>query len=147
MPSKLQSEYKSNFGPDNVDWFVDEAIKLENKMNFHFKDTNVKLSISEEDEYNFENSDKCWFCELAFDSEKKIRDHCHLTGRYCGAAHEICSIFVKKQQSNFIPVMFQNFSNYDCHLFLKTLLSKSKSQKNKVIRKTIENIFQLILIV
>ena len=35
--------------------------------------------------------------------------------------------------------MFHNFSKYDCHLFFKTLLSKSKSQKLKVIPKTNED--------
>ena len=137
LPSVLQSGYVSNFGPNNVDWFVGEIIKLENKMNFHFKNTNVELNMLPEDEYNFENSDKCWFCELPFESTK-VRDRCHLTGRYRGAAHESCNINVKKQQSNFIPVMFHNFSKYDCHLFFKTLLSKSKSQKLKVIPKTNE---------
>ena len=34
--------------------------------------------------------------------------------------------------------MFHNFSKYDCHLFFKILLSKSKSQKLKVIPKTNE---------
>ena len=95
----------------------------------------------------FEKSNKCWFCELAFDSEKKVRDHCHLTGKYRGAAHEICNIKVKKQQSNFIPVMFHNFSNYDCHLFFKTLESRSKSQKIKAIPKTNEEYSSVILVV
>ena len=137
LPSVLQSGYVSNFGPNNVDWFVDEIIKLENKMNFYFKNTNVELNMLPEDEYNFEKSDKCWFCELPFESAK-VGDHRHLTGKYRGAAHESCNINVKKQQSNFIPVMFHNFSKYDCHLFFKTLLCKSKSQKLKVIPKTNE---------
>ena len=106
-------------------------------MNFYFKNTNVELNMLPEDEYNFGKSDKCWFCELPFESAK-VRDHCHLTGKYRGAAYESCNINVKKQQSNFIPVMFHNFSKNDCHLFFKTLLSKSKSQRLKVIPKTNE---------
>ena len=144
LPSVLQSEYIFNFGPNNVDWFVDEITKLENKMNFYFKNTNVELNMLPEDEYNFANSDKCWFCELPFiDNEQKVRDPCHLTGKYRGAAHESCNINVKKQQSNFIQVMFHNFSKYDYHLFFKTLLSKSKSQKIKVIPKTNEEYFSV----
>ena len=69
LHSVLQSGYVSNFGPNNVDWFVDEIIKLENKMNFYFKNTNVELNMLPEDEYNFENSDKCWFCELPFNEK------------------------------------------------------------------------------
>ena len=59
LSSVLASEYKSNFGPDNVDWFVDEIIELEIRMNFYCKDTNIPLNMTEEDEYNFENSEKC----------------------------------------------------------------------------------------
>ena len=31
--------YHSPLGYENVDWFVNEMIKLENKMNFYFKNT------------------------------------------------------------------------------------------------------------
>ena len=62
-----------------------------------------------------------------------------ITGRYRGAAHEKCKIIVKQKQSNFIPFMFHNFSNYDCHLFFKTLIDKkSDSVPLHVIPKTNE---------
>ena len=31
---------------------------------------------------------------------------------------------LRQKQSNFIPILFHNFSNYDCHLFFKTLIDK-----------------------
>ena len=31
--------YKSPLGYNNVDWFVDEVVKLENKLAFYFKNT------------------------------------------------------------------------------------------------------------
>ena len=34
---------KSPLGYNNVDWFVGEVIKLENKMSFYFKNTNKDL--------------------------------------------------------------------------------------------------------
>ena len=71
LPEVLASEYKYVFGHDKVDWFVDEIIKLENKMKLYFKDTNIPLKMSEEVDYNFENSNKCWFCELDFDENEK----------------------------------------------------------------------------
>ena len=41
LEDALQSGYhKSSLGYDNVDWFVNEVIKLENKMTFYFKNTN-----------------------------------------------------------------------------------------------------------
>ena len=42
---------------------------------------------------------------------QKVRDHCHDTGDYRGAAHSICNL--KFNMLNEIPVAFQNGSNYD----------------------------------
>ena len=49
----------------------------------------------------------------------KVRDHCHLTGKHRGPARNTCNINVTQKQSSFITFVFQNFSNYDGHLFLK----------------------------
>ena len=46
----------------------------------------------------------------------RVRDHCHLTGKFRGAAHEGCN-----KISKFFPVVFHNLSGYDSHLFIKTL--------------------------
>ena len=124
LENVLQSGWHlSTFGENNVEWFVNEVIKIENKMNFYFKNTKKDIVMTQEDENDFKNSKICWFCELLLDG-KADRDHCHLTGRYWGAAHEKCNINVKQKQSNFIPFMFHNFSNYECHLFFKTLIDK-----------------------
>ena len=41
LENVLKSDYhKSPLGYNNVDWFVDEVIKLENKLTFYFKITN-----------------------------------------------------------------------------------------------------------
>ena len=36
--------YKSLLVNENVDWFVDEVIKLENKMKFYFR-SNIKKNL------------------------------------------------------------------------------------------------------
>ena len=58
----------------------------------------------------------------------KVRDHCHLTGKYRGPAHSKCNINVTQKQSNFIPFLFHNFSNYDCHMFFKKLVDKKNDK-------------------
>ena len=69
----------------------------------------------------------------------KVRDHCHLTGKYRGPAHYYCNINVKQKNSSFIPFAFHNFSNYDCHLFFKKLIDKKPDNINvNVIPKTNE---------
>ena len=44
-------------------------------------------------------------------SYQKVRDHCHYTGKYGGAAHSICSL--KFNMPNEIPVVSHNLSSYD----------------------------------
>ena len=53
------------------------------------------------------------------DRWKKVRDHCHFSGRYRGAAHNKCNL--KFRKPNFLPVFFHNLSGYDTHLFVKNL--------------------------
>ena len=48
-----------------------------------------------------------------------MRDHCHLSGKFRGAAHEVCNL--KYKVSKFFQVIFHNVSACDCHLFIKTL--------------------------
>ena len=51
-----------------------------------------------------------------------------MTGRDRGAAHSKCNNIVGQCQSNFISVIFHNFSNYDCHLFFEASLDKKKDK-------------------
>ena len=68
----------------------------------------------------FDKANKCWICQGKFSNDdKKVRDHCHFTGKYRGAAHNKCNLLYKKPK--FIPVVFHNLSGYDSHLFVKNL--------------------------
>ena len=80
------------------------------------------------------------FCEKEILSDK-VRDQCHLTGKYHGPAHNTCNINVKQRDSSFIiPFAFHNFNNYDCHMFFKRLVdSKTDKVKFKNIPKTNED--------
>ena len=54
--------YKSPLGYNNVDWFVNEDIKLENKMGFSFKNTKRDIFKTKEDGEDFKNNNVCRFC-------------------------------------------------------------------------------------
>ena len=139
MNDVLESaNYESPLGYDNVDWFVKEVIKLENKMAFYFKETKKDIIMTQEDEEDYKNNNNCRFCEKEILSNK-VRDHYHLTGKYKGPAHNTCNINVKQKDSNFIPFAFHNFSNYDCHMFFKRLVDLKKDKvKVKILPKTNE---------
>ena len=49
----------------------------------------------------------------------KVRDHCHYTGKYRGAAHRLYNL--KYNTPSEIPVVFRNGSNYDYHFIIKAL--------------------------
>ena len=91
--------YESPLGYDNVDGFVKEIIILENKMAFYFKNTKKEIIMTKEDEEDYKNNKICRFCENYIESDK-VRDHCHLTGKYRGPAHNTCNINVKQKDSN-----------------------------------------------
>ena len=117
--------HKSPLSYNNVDWFVGEVIKWENKMTFYFKNTNKDIIMTKEEEENFENNNICRLCEK-FVGTHKVRDHCHLTGKYRGPAHKTFNNNVRQEQSDFIPIIFHNFSIYDCHMFFKNLVDEEK---------------------
>ena len=94
--------------------------------------------MKQEDEEDFKNNKICRFCEKNIESDK-VRDHCHLTGKYRGPSHNVCNINVEQTDSIFIPFAFHNFSNYDCHIFFKRLNDLKKDKvKFKIIPKTNE---------
>ena len=60
----LKSGYlKSLLGYENLDWIVNEIIKLEIKMSFHFKNTKKDIIMTQEDKEDSENNNTCRFCE------------------------------------------------------------------------------------
>ena len=107
-------------------------------MTFYFKNTKKDIIMTEDDEEDYRNDNICRFCEKEILSDK-VRDRCHLTGKYRGPAHSKCHINVTQKQSNFIPFIFHNFSNYDCHKFFKKLVDKKKDKVDfDIIPKTNE---------
>ena len=93
---------------------------------------------TQEEEREFEEATVCHICEkLLYDKKgwDKVRDHCHLTGRYRGAAHNHCNLAFKLPK--FYPVLFHNLSGYDTHMFIKDLAESPG--EIKCIAKTEEN--------
>ena len=86
-------------------------------MNKHF---NKNLIMSEEEEHLFQQSNSCWICKKLIDNdEEKVRDHCHVTGKFRGAAHWDCNI--NFQSTKKVPVIFCNLRGYDSHLIFNEL--------------------------
>ena len=86
-------------------------------MKKHF---DKKLIMTEEEENLFQKSNSCWICKKLIDNdEEKVRDHCHVTGKFRGAAHWNCNI--NFQLTKKVPVIFHNLRGYDSHLIFNEL--------------------------
>ena len=71
--------------------------------------------MSEEEEHLFQESNSCWICEKLIDNDaEKVRDHCHVTGNFRGAAHWSCNINL--QLTKKCLIIFHNLRGYDSHL-------------------------------
>ena len=86
-----------------------------------------KIIFTREDEKQFNTSSDCWICgEEIKNTNDKVRDHCHYTGRYRGAAHNSCNLKYSKPKG--VPVFFHNLAGYDSHLFIKNLGSSNPKE-------------------
>ena len=109
--------------PDAIDVFIKW---LEDDVKFLANIEQKKMVFTREDKKQFNIASDCWICgeELGND---RVRDHCHYTGRYRGAAHNSCNLKYSKPKG--VPVFFHNLAGYDSHLFIKNLGS-SNSKEN-----------------
>ena len=58
-------------------------------MKKHF---NKNLIVSEEEDKQFQSSNRCWICEKLIDNyDEKVKDHCHITRKFRDAAHWSCN--------------------------------------------------------
>ena len=71
----------------------------------------------------------CYICAKYFIKKlfrdtnyRKVRDHCHYTGKYRRPANSICNL--KFNVPFEIPVVFHNGLNYDYHSIIKELASE-----------------------
>ena len=66
-----------------------------------------------------EAAENCHICLKEFNvpRNRKVRDHCHYTGLYRGAAHNNCNL--KYRIPDHVPTVFHNLSGYDAHFLSK----------------------------
>ena len=120
-------------GSDCVEKFCEHIISEAKRLYNSFPEKPMTpLTKSQLKEYA--RATKCHICFRPFsEKKKKVRDHCHYSGFYRGAAHSSCNLQYKIP--NYIPVVFHNLAGYDAHLFIKEL-SKHKTGMNVITENT-----------
>ena len=124
--SYLIVDYKRNIfkpqvvyrGENVVDVFLHRLVAEEREL-FRIIRSIVPMTMSNRDLLSFANALVCHLCEEPLNEIDKVRNHCHLTGRYLGAAHNICNLNFKTPRH--IPVFFHNLRGYDAHHLVQGL--------------------------
>ncbi|KAJ8950067.1 hypothetical protein NQ314_008073 [Rhamnusium bicolor] len=114
------SYYKSTRGLDCMSWFEQELSDVAKFVSSKLKQVepmNSEVSLRDA-------SKNCHICEEEFkETDKIVRDHCHLTGNFRGFAHNKCNLNYKN--SFVIPVVFHNLGGYDAHFAIKFLAERN----------------------
>lgn len=112
------------------------------------KPRNLRMSKDDWTKYNSTNI--CHICEEPIDDDK-VRDHCHITGKFRGAAHNDCNLKLAiYPESITLPVVFHNLRGYDGHLIMDATAKKTKTadanEKITCIPNTIEKYMSFTII-
>ncbi|KAL7307441.1 hypothetical protein TKK_0000620 [Trichogramma kaykai] len=102
-------------------WFVKELATIAQDLEKIIKDIKP-MELTKDDWKAYWKADRCHICNGLFGrskDKKRVRDHCHLSGKFRGAAHNKCNL--NYRDSRQIPVFFHNLSNYDAHIFIQEL--------------------------
>ena len=107
-------------GKNTADEFIKAILEeyeyCKKLINKHF---NTNLIMTEE-EHLFQKNNNCWICKKLIDNdEDKVRDNCHITGKFRGAAHKSCNLNFKLTKK--VPVIFHNLRGYDSNLIFNEL--------------------------
>ena len=124
-------------GEDAAERFIEkmfeEVRSCQSVMREHF---NKPLIMTEENERDFKNSITCYICGRRYKMDEKyveelngektknspVRDHCHITGKYRGSAHNFCNLKLRLEPESIkIPVIFHNLKGYDSHFIMQKI--------------------------
>ncbi len=108
-----------------------ETLTEDLKPVYEILKTSKPIVITKSEENRHEKTESCYACGIEFKATRvnektkkeekviKCADHCHITGKYRGAACDKCNL--RMRVPKFVPVLFHNLEGYDAHLFVKSL--------------------------
>ena len=87
--------------------------------NQRLKSSAKPMVMDSDDLQDFRAAIKCYACAWSPRSgEALVKDHCHWTGAYRGAACQSCNI--KMQVPKVVKVLFHNLEGFDGHQMILT---------------------------
>ena len=87
------------------------------------KEFNKPLRMTKDNEDKFKKAEDCHICNKQYtEKDIRVRDHCHITGKYRGSAHQECNLKLRiKPEEIKIPVIFHNLRGYDSHFIMQEI--------------------------
>ena len=129
-------------GEDAMDvffqWLEEELVEIREDLK---KERPLEMSQRNWDTHHA--ATKCWICDDPFEDYQpgdthclwKVKDHCHITGEYRGAAHSKCNLLLRISPYHTpIPVFFHNLKNYDAH-HLMSAVGRTEEKKTIITDK------------
>ncbi|XP_031789251.1 uncharacterized protein LOC107981634 [Nasonia vitripennis] len=107
---------KSDEGPEASKWFAGQLRNIEKQISDLYANPLPMPVLSQTELIGYYDSKTCHICKKLLNDDAKVRDHCHLTGKYRGPAHATCNL--NYQDSKIVPVVFHNLSGYDAHFII-----------------------------
>jgi hypothetical protein len=152
FPDKLQDEYKEFTGENCMIDFLKYVFEMTSlALTVLNPENQEKMKMTKNDWIDYNHVNNCYLCNKILDDKEciyedgeskdamKVRDHCHMTGKYRGAACNKCNL--SYNYKNFkLPVIFHNLKGYDSHFILQ-YIGKLQGDKNlniSVIPNTME---------
>ena len=71
--------------------FVSKLAKVTNKIYNDFYRRPILIKLTHSEQISFDKAETCHICKKELLTDK-VRDHCHFTGQYRGAAHNSCNL-------------------------------------------------------
>ena len=113
--SGVEFEPRLHVREGGADQFLDT---LQDKYTMPLIEKDADMIWNDEVKGKFESATHCHICAKKLNRlvEQFVRNHCHFTGRFRGAAHQQCNLKYKIDRKKYkLPIVFHNLRGYDTH--------------------------------
>ena len=126
-------------GADCIDVLLQFIQSEVSRVSNILKNVYVPCVMRPEDKYMHKHAKHCFMCRKKFSDFRhldKVRDHCHLSGKFRYTLCSTCNLTRAKRPPE-IQLFFHGLSNYDSHFIIQKLYNFS-STEIKIIPKNTE---------
>ena len=133
LTSETSKQPVVNRGLDAAEKCVEHMVMEQEDIEQKFKHYE-SMKMSGNDWQAFKKTINCHICNKELGKDR-VRDHCHVTEKFRGAAHNDCNINYKF--TGRIPVIFHNLRGYDTHVIMQAI-GKVQGKQLKCIPNNME---------